>query len=255
MSSVAEVTPVLGGSGISCIEREASLTAARVGFWAALVLAVLTPLTFAIAIATPPRSGPFCTGRCFAYPYMGAVEFVPRDFLWCYPAAFMLPIFVVAIACLRFVVPPAKRPFGLVALCFACIAAAIISVDYFLQIEVVQPSLLRGESNGLAILSQYNPHGIFIALEDFGYLVLSAAFLFAGLALSSSTRLERVLRWTLMATFVLAFGGYIWMAWRFGANLEMRFELLAITIDWTVLTVAGVMLAALYRRARRIFAC
>jgi hypothetical protein len=31
---------------------------------------------------------------------------------------------------------------------------------------VVQPSLLSGESEGLAIISQYNPHGVFIAMQD-----------------------------------------------------------------------------------------
>jgi len=226
-------------------------TAARLGFWAALVLALLTPATFAIAIATPPRSGPFCTGTCFAYPYMGAVQFVPRDFLWCYPAVFMLPAFVVAIACLGYVVDQAKRPMALAALCFAAIAAGLISTDYFLQIEVVQPSLLKAESEGLAILSQYNPHGVFIAIEDFSYLMLGAAFCFTGTALPRITRSARTLRWILMLSLPILFGTYAWMAWQFGPSLETRFELAAITIDWTVLTVAGIMLALFFRRTAR----
>jgi hypothetical protein len=29
---------------------------------------------------------------------------------------------------------------------------------------------MNGETDGLSILTQYNPHGIFIALEEIGYL-------------------------------------------------------------------------------------
>jgi hypothetical protein len=33
----------------------------------------------------------------------------------------------------------------------------------------------------------------------------------------------------------------------YGYDVEYRFEVAAITVDWTVLVVAGAMLAALYR--------
>jgi hypothetical protein len=33
----------------------------------------------------------------------------------------------------------------------------------------MQPSLLKGETEGLTLFLQYNPDGIFIALEDLGY--------------------------------------------------------------------------------------
>jgi hypothetical protein len=42
---------------------------------------------------------------------------------------------------------------------------ALIAGDYFIQLTVVQPSVLQGKVDGLLLWSQYNPHGIFIALE------------------------------------------------------------------------------------------
>jgi hypothetical protein len=38
-------------------------------------------------------------------------------------------------------------------------------VDLLIQLRTVQPALVRGELDGLAIISQYNPHSVFIALE------------------------------------------------------------------------------------------
>src|ERR1039458_4820084 len=50
-------------------ETSAQTSIARLGRWTALLLALLAATTFACGIATPPRSGPFCTGQCMAYPY------------------------------------------------------------------------------------------------------------------------------------------------------------------------------------------
>jgi hypothetical protein len=47
------------------------------------------------------------------------------------------------------------------------------------------------ETDGLALFTQYDPHGFFIALENLGYLILSAAFLFVGAAFGRANRLER----------------------------------------------------------------
>ena len=48
-------------------------------------------------------------------------------------------------------------------------------VDYFLQLTVVVPSLQAGETDGLSLFTQYDPHGLFIAMEALGYLMLTVA--------------------------------------------------------------------------------
>lgn len=55
----------------------------------ALATTVLTIITFGIAIATPPLAGPFCTGECYAYPYLDIASRFPRDYYWMYPAMFI----------------------------------------------------------------------------------------------------------------------------------------------------------------------
>jgi hypothetical protein len=66
----------------------------------------------------------------------------------------------------------------------------------------VQPSLLKGEVEGVSLFSQHNPHGIFIAVEDVGYLVMSMAFLFAGAAFVGSGRFGRAIRWLFIVSSV-----------------------------------------------------
>jgi hypothetical protein len=52
----------------------------RFGFWTALSLSVLSVVTFAIAFATLPRSGPFCTiSSCVIAPYINVAGFFPIE--------------------------------------------------------------------------------------------------------------------------------------------------------------------------------
>jgi hypothetical protein len=235
---------------IQSVDR-ARLTAARLGSWVALFTSVVTVVSFAIAIFTPPRSGPFCIGACVVYPYSDTAAFFPRDYLWIFPAILLTPLFVVVCACADAWVMPERRIFSRIAVAFAIVSAAIITLDYFIQIEVMQPMLLKGETDGLALFSQYNPHGIFIAMEDLGYLILSAAFFFLGAALAQGSRLESVLRWILMISGILAFVTFIGISLYFGSNLETRFELAIITISWTALAIASAILAILFSRPVR----
>lgn len=223
--------------------------AARLGRWIAPLLAVLAATAFALGVTTPPRSGPFCVSQCIAYPYNDVVQFVPRDYVWMLPGTLLLPLFVVLAGCIHASIGISRRVSSLVGLCLASIAAGIITLDYFTQFQVVVPSLLRGESGGLALFTQYNPHGFFIALEDLGYLMLSAAFLFVGAAFGNGTRLELAIRWTFIGAAMLAFACFAGMTWRFGFDVEYRFEVAIITITWTALVVAGVLLTFFFLRS------
>jgi len=224
-------------------------SAARIGHWTAILLALLAIAAFALGVTTPPRSGPFCTGTCIAYPYTDAIQFVPSDYFWVMPSILLTPLFVVLVSCIHECVERGKQTLSLIALCFASISAGIITLDYFIQFEVIEPSLLRGETSGLSLFTQYNPHGLFIALEDLGYLMLSGAFFFAGTAFGGANHLERAVRWTLISSALLAFASFVGMTWHFGLDLEYRFEVTIITITWTTLVVLGVMLSFFFRRA------
>lgn len=211
-------------------------SASRLGFWSAVLTAVLAAAFFAAGIASPVRNIP--------YPYVAS--FIPVDYLWMYPAFLLAPTFVVLMACIHAFAADDKQVFGQIGLSFAVVYAALIMSDYFIQWTVIQPSLLSGETANLALFTQYNPHGIFIALEGLGYLAMNGAFLFAA-AVFASGRLERALRWLFVTSFVAAIGSFV------GLSLLrydiVTFEVTVITINCIVLIVSGALLSVLFRRA------
>jgi uncharacterized membrane protein YhaH (DUF805 family) len=230
--------------------RSASATGhrARLDFWVAILTALTTAISFLAAILTLPKSGPFCTGNCVGYPYTDITAYIPRDFLWMYPALLPAPLFMMLACALHERASIDRKRFSRLAVSFSVIAATLLGADYFIQLRVIQPAILKAELEGLAALSQYNPHGIFIALEEAGYLFMGIAFLFAGLAISARDRLHRVVRWVFgagFATIVLLFVG---MSIAYGFEVEYRFEVAAITVDWTVLIIAGALLGIAYRQ-------
>ncbi len=102
---------------------------------------------------------------------------------------------------------------------------------------------------GIAILTQYNPHGIFIALEEIGYLIMSASFLFIAPVFSGTDRLERAIRWIFIISFILTMLSLIIFSIVYGINREYRFEVVVISIDWITLIVSGMLLSVLFKRA------
>ena len=62
--------------------------------------------------------------------------------------------------------------------------------------------MMKGENEGIALLTQYNGHGIFIALEELGYITMSISLFFLAPVFSSSIRLEKSLRWILFLPFI-----------------------------------------------------
>lgn len=217
------------------------------GFWTALLTGISAVAALAVAITTPPRSGPYCLSDCITYPYTDAAAFVPRDYLWMYPAALVAALFVALVTCIHHTVPETQQRFSLTGLAFAVIAGTVLLADYLVQLTVLQPSLLKGETAALALISQYNPHGVFIALEDLGYLSMGVAFLCVGAAFAGHLWLERALRWLFVAGGAAAVAACVGLAVAYGADLEYRFEVIGIAIDWLVVIVAGVLLSLLFR--------
>lgn len=218
----------------------------RLGFWSAILTAVLAAAAFAAGIATPARSGPFCTNACIAYPYTNAATFIPGDYMWLYPGILLALIFVVLMACVHFYASNDKKVFSQIGLSFALAYAVVIISDYFVQFTVVIHSLSSGETTGLALFTQYNPHGIFIALEGIGYLMMSVAFLTNAVVFSEG-RLEHAIRWIFFIDFILAAGSLAGLTW-------LKYDIVAfegaiLTINWIVLIVSGILLSVLFRRA------
>jgi hypothetical protein len=114
------------------------------------------------------------------------------------------------------------RLFAQLGLALSIMAALTLVGDYFVQLAVIQPSLRAGEADGISLLTQYNPHGLFIALEELGYLLMSLSLVCMIPALSRSTRLERVIRWLFLIGFVVNLLALFWFLLRYGHDRAMR---------------------------------
>jgi len=224
--------------------------ASRIGFYLALATSGLTLVTFIIAILTPPLSGPFCTRNCFEYPYLDIISRFPRDYFWMYPAMLITILFIGLLASVHYFTVESKRVYSLCGLVFAIIAATILLINYFVQVSVIQPSLLNRETAGIPLITQYNPHGIFIALEDLGYFIMSIA-LFAIAPIFSGSKLQLVIRWLFILGFIFTVIALIIISLVFGIHREYYFEVAVITINWTVLIVGSFMIGLVFRRNLR----
>lgn len=243
----------LVGKGTALDESRGPATLVRTrpdrwGFWVATLTWIAGVVSFGVAVTTPPRSGPFCTSACIGYPFTDAAAFVPRDYLWMYPATVLLMLFVALAVVIHTHATVSRRVFTATGVAFATIAAAVLVLDYAIQLMVMQPSLLTGEVEGLSVFSQYNPHGVFIAMENIGYVAMAVAFVFLAPAFTDRSRLDRILRWLLTVAGGFTLLLLVVMAAGFGADLEYRFEVAAISITWISLTVAAGLLAARMRR-------
>jgi hypothetical protein len=114
-----------------------------------------------------------------------------------------------------------------------------------------QPQHLVSATSGITRQTQYNPHGVFIALEDAGYLMMSLAFLFLGAAFRGRERLVRAIRVLLTSSSILAILSLPVLPALHGKEPEYRYEVVVILIDWIALIVVGVLLAMAFRR--RVF--
>jgi hypothetical protein len=220
----------------------------KVGYWSALLTTVLTVITFGIAIATPPLSGPYCTSGCYVYPFSDIAVRFPRDYYWMYPAILFALVFYVLMVSIHYSAPKDKKILSHIGQSFALISIATLVINYFLQLSIIQPSVLSGEVDGLALLSQFNAHGIFIALEEIGFLMMSLSMVFMAPIFSRKTKIETAIRWIFIACFVLTVLVLVLYSVFYGINREYRFEVAAISINWLTLIVSGVLLSIFFKR-------
>ena len=220
----------------------------RLGFHAALITAVLGVVTFGLAMTAVPNSGAFCPGDCFTWPFLDTLSEYPGDYLWM-PAAILFLLAAFAFfTVLHDRVEPDKRVFSRVALGLALMAVLILVVNYFVQFNVVPASLMNGQTEGIPLLTQYNPQGIFIALEELGYLLLALAFAFLAPAVSGKTRIAKTMRRVFALAAILSYVSLAFILAVYGADRLDRFEVAVITITWLALITNALLAALLWRR-------
>jgi hypothetical protein len=219
------------------------ITANRLGFWSAILTTVLAAAFFAVGIFGTSYT------ESIQSPYILST-IRPIDYAVWYPAFLLAPTFVVLIACIHHQAPRDKKIFSQIGLSFALIYAGLIASDYFIQLTVVLPSILSKETEGLSLFSMYNPHGLFVALESLGYLMMNAALLSVAAVFAGRSRLERAIRWLFVIGFVLAVGSF--GALSLAGYPIVVFEVVIIATNVTVLIVSGALLSLFFKRAERL---
>lgn len=217
--------------------------ALRFGFWVAVLLACLTVATFALAITALPDVVP--------YPFTSDViaEQWPGDYLWMYPAMVLMLVFLAFVAAVHAYSGAPSKIFSLLGLCFSAIATTVLLADYFVQLTVAPLSLEKGQLDGWALLSMFNPNGVFIALEELGYLLMALALACLAPVFSGENGVERTLRWLLALCFAAAMAALVVVSALYGFDRGTVFEVLVITIVWLTLVLAGPLVAVVFQRA------
>lgn len=224
-------------------------TIARVGFYAAVLTTLLTLITFGIAFNTPPLSGPYCTDGCYSYPYTDIASRFPRDYIWMYPAMLLSLVFYVLTVSIHYFAPGDRKIFSHIGLSFALFSTATLVIDYFLQVSVIQPSLMQGETDGIGLLSQFNAHGVFIVLEEIGFFLMSLSMFCMAPVFTGKTKVEKAIRWLFVSCFALNVVAFALYSAYYGIYRDYRFEIATISINWLSLLACGPLLSILFRRA------
>jgi hypothetical protein len=230
-----------------------ALPTARTGrfvTWAAAITALAAAVALTIGVFTPPHGGVLCVSDCVPPPYTDVAAIIVAESIWIYPALVMVLGFVALTAGLHEVTPAHRRSAALAAMAFGLLSAGILVADYSVHLMAVMPSVVRGEGSGVALFSMYNPHGVFIALENAGYFLMGLAFLGIAGAVGGDRRLGRAIRWTFVGAGALLVVALPLFGVAFGGDLDVRYEVFAISVAYLGLILGGTMLAAMgVRRA------
>jgi hypothetical protein len=212
----------------------------KTGFYSAIILAITTIIAFGLGIIATP-------GGVIKYPYLDTLKLFPGDYLWMFVAILFLLAYVILMIAINSSIENNKKIFGKLGITFAIITAVILFLDYFIQFSVVPASLLNNQTEGIILLTQYNPHGIFIALEELGYIIMSLSFLFVALTFGKS-RLESAIKYIFITAFFLTAFSFIFVTIQHGIDRGFLFELIVISITWLTLVINGILLSIFFKK-------
>lgn len=221
----------------------------KFGLYSTLSLVILTIITWGFGMIAVPPAGPYCPGDCMSYPFPDILEYYPRDYYWMYISIFQLFAYIIFIVSIHFIAPIEKKLFSFISVAFALISAIVLLIAYFVQFSVVPASVMNGETDGIALITQYNGHGIFIAMEDLGYITMSISFLFLAFIFSTNNRLTKTIRLIFIMSFILTVLSFVFYSLKFGINRSYRFEVAAITLNWLA-TISGGILICIFLKNR-----
>lgn len=162
------------------------------------------------------------------------------------PSLFLGSSFVVLAVSIHQLASPGRRIWSQAAVAFATIYAALISIVYFVQLTLVLPRLMRGQSEGIEMFLFVPFDSFLYAVDILGYSFMSVATLFAAMVFTGAG-LERVVRMFLVANGLLLpfialqmyFHPLIWIAALWAVTFPGATASLAIMFRRAPTTVIG----------------
>ena len=217
--------------------------AATIGFWAALLTAVLNLWFFLAFVPAQP---------ILVAPWQGlaayTASFQPLPFLaWIVPCFFLAPMILIMMTCLHTWAQKEKQTWSLLALVFAVVYTTLLSANYYIQMTVVQHHLVTGTTDGLSLwlYAYHYPYNIPGALEAVGYGFVCVSFLCAAQVFGKG-KLQHWVRWTFMGT---ALTGLV-----LPIDPLFRLPLVPELVDGAAYALLGILapalLALLFRRSK-----
>ncbi|MEI8203726.1 MAG: hypothetical protein WCH34_11970 [Bacteroidota bacterium] len=231
---------------------DSKTTILKFGLFSSISLTFLTIITLGFAMTAIPPSGPYCPDNCMSYPFSDILSYYPRDYYWMYLAIFQLFAYLIFIISTHFFAPPENRLFSTISVAFALISTIVLLIAYFVQFSVVPVSMMKGETDGIALLTQYNGHGIFIAMEELGYISMSISFLFLAFIFSKKKCLQKAIRLILITSFLFTVLSFILYSVKFGIDRSYRFEVATITINFLTIITVGILISIFIKHKLRM---
>jgi hypothetical protein len=141
----------------------------------------------------------------------------------------------------HFLAPQEKKIYSFISVAFALMASLILMTNYHVQSAVIPISMMKNQTEGIALLTQYNGHGVFIALEEMGFTLMSLAFFFLSFTFPFKTRLEKAIRVVLSAPFIANVLIFVILFAQYGIDRDYRYEVAAISTDWLAAIIIGIL--------------
>ncbi len=133
------------------------------------------------------------------------------------PSLLLGASFLVLVVCVHQLAPPDRRVWSHAAVAFATIYAALISINYYVQLTWVAPRLASGNTEGIEPFVFVPFDSFLYAVDILGYSFMSVATLFAARVFTGDGQ-ERIVRWFLTANGLMlpfiALQMYVhWLIW------------------------------------------
>jgi hypothetical protein len=198
---------------------------ARPGFWSAVLTAVFTILFLGGYIVVAMSLLP-----------------APWDIVLAIGASLLLaPSFVVLMVSVHYAAPAEKKIWSHIGIAFAILYAALVSIVYVTWLFVVEPHVLRGQANQVALLI-FVPGSFLQMVDGLGYTFMGVALFFVT-PVFAGKRLDTWIRWLCLLSgpgAVVVFLSYVFYIPPMGLP------------EWVITPALAILLAVYFRRTRDI---